>query len=200
MDMRKWMMMHREDDRRRDREDTAPRDYYLPYYDMEDRYRDRRGREHYDNGRYAPRNKSTGTLTWDTREGDRDGRMDMIGFDDRSDDRSNLRMIRGGEHRSAKLDEDTAREWMAHLQNEDGTTGAHWTMDQATQVMRQKGVDCDPLEFWVALNMMYSDYLPVAQKANANNIDFYVNLAKAFLDDKDARPGKLARYYEVVVK
>lgn len=200
MDMRKWMMMRRDDEPRKEQDDTTPRGHYPPYYDAEDRFRDRRGREHYDNGRYAPRNKSTGTLTWDTREGDRDGKMDMIGFDDRSDERSNLRMIRGGENRSVKLDEDTAREWMAHLRNEDGTTGPHWTKEQATQLMKQKGINCDPLEFWVTLNMMYSDYLPVAQKANANNIDFYTNMAKAFLDDKDAVNGKLAHYYEYIVE
>lgn len=198
MDMRKLMMMRRDDEPRRDVD--RPEGHYPPYYGVEDRYRDRRGREHYDNGSYAPRNKSTGTLTWDNREPDRDGKLDMIGFEDRSDgDRGNLRMIRGTE-RGDRLDEDTVRDWMERLRNEDGTTGPHWTMEQTSQVMRQKGVDCDPLEFWAAMNMMYSDYFPVAKKANANNIDFYVNMAKAFLGDKDARAGKLARYYEAVVE
>lgn len=197
MDMRKLMMMRRDDEPRRDVGRTEY--HYPPYYGVEDRYRDRRGREHYDNGRYAPQNRSSGTLTWDGREPDREGKLDMIGFEDRSDgERGNLRMIRGAE-RGERLDEDTVRDWMEHLRNEDGTTGPHWTMEQTSQVMRQKGVDCNPLDFWAVINMMYSDYYPVAKKANANNIDFYVNMAKAFLDDKDARAGKLARYYDAIV-
>lgn len=39
-------------------------------------------------------------------------------------------------------------------------------------------------------------------KVNANNMDFYVYMAKAFLEDKDARNQggeKLARYHEYVV-
>ena len=105
---------------------------------------------------------------------------------------------RGGQ--MDKLDEHTAKEWVAGMQNADGTTGPHWSMEQTKQVAAQKSVDCDPLEFWVAMNMVYSDYFGVAKKFNINNTDFYVELAKAFLDDKDAGEGKLARYYEFVVR
>lgn len=112
-----------------------------------------------------------------------------------------LHMIRGGaDHHEMKLDEDMADEWMKGLKNEDGTKGPHWTKEQTTQLMKQKNIDCDPLEFWVAMNAMYSDYFSVAKKSNVNNVDFYVNMAKAFLDDKDAIDGKLAAYYEYVVK
>jgi hypothetical protein len=129
-------------------------------------------------------------------------RMNQIGFSAHDgSERNNLHMIRGGssEH-GMKLDEETAHEWMENLHNEDGSKGPHWTKDQTTQVLKQKNLDCDPLEFWVAINAMYSDYFNVAKKANVNNIDFYVNMAKAFLDDKDATPGKLAAYYEYIVK
>ena len=33
-----------------------------------------------------------------------------------------------------------------------------------------------------------------------DTIDFYVDMAKAFLDDKDAGPDKLAKYYQYVVR
>ena len=32
------------------------------------------------------------------------------------------------------------------------------------------------------------------------NIDFYTHMAKAFIEDKDSRPNRLARYYEYVTK
>ncbi len=98
------------------------------------------------------------------------------------------------------LDMETTRHWMERLQNADGSRGPHWSMDQTKQLMAQKNVDCDPLEFWAAMNMMFSDYAPVAKKHNASTVDFYVEMAKAFLDDKDAKGNKLGRYYWAVVK
>lgn len=88
-----------------------------------------------------------------------------------------------------------AEEWTSHMENEDGSKGPHWSMEQTKQVQAQRGIECDPLEFWVAMNMIYSDYCKAAKKANANTIDFYADMAKSFLDDKDAPQDKLARYY-----
>lgn len=129
-------------------------------------------------------------------------RMNQIGFAAHDgSERNNLHMIRGGSSQHGmKMDEETAHEWMENLRNEDGTKGPHWTKEQTTQVMKQKGIDCDPVEFWVAMNAMYSDYFNVAKKMNVNNVDFYTHMAKAFIDDKDAGEGKLMRYYDAVVE
>lgn len=99
-----------------------------------------------------------------------------------------------------QMDHEAVKRWMDKLQNADGSKGPHWSFDQAKQLMAQKSIDCDPDEFWAALNMMFSDYAPVAKKHNASTVDFYVEMAKAFLDDKDAKPDKLGRYYRAVVK
>ena len=52
------------------------------------------------------------------------------------------------------------------------------------------------------MNMMYSDYCMVASKYGVNNAEFFADMARAFLFDKDAEgPGeKLAAYYHRVVK
>lgn len=93
-----------------------------------------------------------------------------------------------------------ADEWVMGMENEDGTTGPHWTLEQAKQAMAQKEIDGSPVEFWVALNATYSDLCKVFKKYGINNLDAYVDFAKAFwLYDKDAQPDKLARYYEYVV-
>lgn len=214
-------------------------------YDVEDRFRDRRGREHYDNGRYAPmRNHFEPEDNYNRREMNRpqsyeppmyersDRReggerpTNLIGFareeheprfkeiehnynasaDYRTtselDHGKNSRMNNGyaKTNSTPKLTHGLAMEWTEHLSNTDGTKGAHWTMEQAKQVMAQKGVMLDPLEFFVALNLMYSDYAQVAKQLSINSIDFYVGLAKAFLDDPDAGDDKLMKYYECVVK
>ena len=94
----------------------------------------------------------------------------------------------------------TAMEWVNDMDNSDGSHGPHWTMEQTKEVQEKKGIDCDPIEFFVAMNMMYSDYCKVAKRYNVNSSDFYASMAKAFLDDKDAAPEKLMRYYEHVVQ
>lgn len=100
-----------------------------------------------------------------------------------------------------KLTREDAEEWMRGLENEDGSKGAHWTFEQVRQVMGQKNVSADPISFYVVLNMIYSDYGKVFRKYGmADKLDFYVDMAKAFIDDKDAVPDKAAAYYEHIVK
>ena len=102
------------------------------------------------------------------------------------------------EHKA--LTKETALEWTGRMQNEDGTSGPHWSMEQTEQARKQRGIDCDPLEFYVTMNMMYSDYCKAAEKVNASSVDFYAYMARAFLDDKDAGDGKISRYFSCVVK
>ncbi len=56
-------------------------------------------------------------------------------------------------------------------------------------------------DFWVTMNMMYSDYSPVAEKFNVSKPEFYAEMAKAFLFDKDGPDPreKLAAYYDGIV-
>lgn len=104
------------------------------------------------------------------------------------------------EHHHNALKKDQVMCWVAAMENADGTHGGHWTMEQTEQVRKQKNIDCDPLMFYAAINMMYSDYCKAAEKANASSVDLYVYMAKAFLDDKDAMPHKLARYYHYIAE
>lgn len=199
---------------------------------VEGRFRDRRGREHYDNGRYAPMRSEFDDDMEDGYRGypafpypspvyQRDGGrpMNRIGFVAPTEFEQNYgtsaempRMNEMGHSRSemtpghAKgmemepFTHETAMKWVQKMKNADGTTGPHWTMEQAKQVMEQQRIQADELEFYVALNMMYSDYCKVAKKHNCSTMEFYSAMAKAFLDDKDAHPDKLALYYECIVK
>lgn len=98
--------------------------------------------------------------------------------------------------------EDDAKAWTARMENEDGTTGPHWSMGQTDAVANVAGVHVDKLTFWACLNMMYSDYYSVAAKYGLDRLEFYADLAKAFLMDKDAGgpEEKMAGYYHGVVK
>lgn len=219
----------------------------------ESRFRDNRGREHYDNGRYAPARseyippyyhdrrdeteKHTGSewdhgedmryrpprngsdISWDgsgkfrTEYETVDGRRRAIGFGGPEMRVENPWPINEMANRTGSTErgyysseivppmtKERAEEWMKNLHNEDGTTGAHWSYDQTTNLMRQKGYNFDPIEFYAAINVMYSDYCKVAKKMNVNTVDFFASMAEAFLADQDAVEDKLAAYYAHIVK
>lgn len=101
-----------------------------------------------------------------------------------------------GEH----LTKDQVAAWVSAMENADGTHGGHWSMEQTEAVRKKTGIECDPFMFYAAMNMMYSDYCKAAEKAGVTGADFYAYMAKAFLDDKDAAPNKMARYYHCIVE
>lgn len=134
-------------------------------------------------------------------------------YDDREDERyeggggryaGNFRHSQNSrEHetdKEVKFDEHKAKEWVARMKNNDGTTGEHFKAEHAEQMRNAHCPDCDKMEFWAAMNMMYSDYCDVAKKMNIDRPDFYAHMAKAFLMDKDAGEGKLARYMKYIAE
>ena len=201
-------------------------------YWPEDRFRDRRGREHYDNGRYAPVRNEGGygaesrrkrmVGEYDEPWGDDgyrhtygpsyedDGRpVNTIGFE-----RPNVLMLpmnhttgRSGSMETASspkmhhgFTQEMAEEWVASMQNEDGTKGPHWKMEDVQKLIKQRGLRVDPVEFYAVLNGVYSDYCAVAKKHGVNSMDFYVDFAMAWINDKDAVPDKTMVYYEYIAK
>lgn len=193
-------------------------------------FRDGRGRRRYDDGRFAPRNEMEGRMeSRYEMDGDMESRRRRMtyGMDGNESAEAINEPIpiwrgknpigfsaemtghhgrgKGGEmHRGhgsgMSFDKEAAEEWMRNIKNADDSVGAHWPLEHIKQVMSQKGVELDPMEFWVAVNMMYADYYPVAKAMNMNNIGFYMELAKCFLEDEDAVKDKLAAYYHSVVK
>ncbi len=102
------------------------------------------------------------------------------------------------------MSREDAEEWAAKMENADGSTGPHWTMEQTSAVADARGIGRDvPRWAWsVAMNMMYSDYYGVAVDFGVNRPEFYAALAEAFLMDKDG-PGpeaKLCAYYRGIVE
>lgn len=94
-----------------------------------------------------------------------------------------------------ELDDEEARNWASTM-----NPGAKWSQEQTAAVMRQRGYDHKPRDFWLAMNAMHSDYGKVAQKHNLDKPEFFADLADAFLTDPDAQKGKLARYYRDIVQ
>ena len=97
--------------------------------------------------------------------------------------------------------EDDAKAWAARMENEDGTTGPHWTMGQTDAVANITGVSVKSYVWWAVLNAMYSDHYNTAIKYGLDRPEFYADLARDFIYDKDAGgpEEKMAGYYYGVV-
>jgi len=85
---------------------------------------------------------------------------------------------------------ETAEYAVSKMKNEDGTEGGHWDYDTTTSVLKSKGYDFNPCDWYYVLNMVYSDYFTKDQPD-----DYYFKLAYDFLKDKDAPAGKAKKYF-----
>ena len=192
---------------------------------IDDRFRDDRGREHYDNGRYAPMRSYYESYdrrnAWEPREETpeyypegaphSDGMRRIIGFGGANveyGDHDEMRR-RPGERSAGyasstatpKLTRATADEWMRSLKNADGSRGAHWTFDEVKNLMAARSIKGDPLTIWVGMNAEYSDGVLLNRKYGVDKPEYYLDAAIAkWQNDSDAVEDKAAAYYEYVVK
>lgn len=103
------------------------------------------------------------------------------------------------------FNEDYAMMVVGQMQNEDGSRGEHFSIDQACALAQQYGINLytekyNKYDFYVALNMLYSDfYKPISTLVTGDKVRFYVEMAKAWLNDKDVEEGKMWNYYKYVI-
>ena len=119
-----------------------------------------------------------------------------------------LNMLKGAEGAictGRELTKADAEAWADHMENEDGTTGPHWPIEQTSALADSMGISAEqvpPWCWWITVNMMYADYSEVALHYGIKTVGFFGEMAQAFLFDKDG-PGfrdKLAAYYFGIVK
>lgn len=90
------------------------------------------------------------------------------------------------------------------MENEDGSRGQHWSVEETSALANQYGIRFDSkfnkYDWYVALNMVYSDYYKViVNMTGSNNSKYFVELAKAWICDKDIDEGKMWYYYIYVM-
>ena len=112
-----------------------------------------------------------------------------------------------GEMEYGKMSHKDIENWKRHIKNQDGTIGEHFKKDQVMQAALQIGVNPEEYGndhiFGLVMNMMYSDYCAVAKKFGLDRPDFYAELAKAFLNDKDFEGDpeeKVYLYYKCIAE
>lgn len=100
------------------------------------------------------------------------------------------------------LTREEAEKWVKGMKSEDGKTGARWPYQEIKQYAGNFGIHGEEqvIEFFAVMNALYTDYGKVAKKYGVDKVDFWADLAKAFIHDKDAEPGKVKLYYECIAK
>lgn len=87
------------------------------------------------------------------------------------------------------FDEEHARYAVEGMENEDGTKGPHWTVEETTSVANQMGINLrsekhNKWDWYVAMNMIYSDfYKAVVAMTGSNNTKHFAELTKAWICD-----------------
>lgn len=97
-----------------------------------------------------------------------------------------------------QLTEEIATAWVSKLKNTDpeNPMGPKWSRESTKPLAMKYGFNTPEkqLEFWVVMNMMYSDYAETAKKHGVSTMDFFADMAKAWMKDKDAVEHKTAAY------
>jgi hypothetical protein len=88
---------------------------------------------------------------------------------------------------------ETAKYVVSQMKNKDGSVGEHWDRDTTDKVLHSKGYDFNPCDWYVALNMIYSDYYK-----SGRSDETYIEMAYDFLADEDAPAHKMKRYYKAM--
>lgn len=86
-------------------------------------------------------------------------------------------------------DKDCTEKWIQKI-------GEFYPMEKTEELRMAHCPDLDPKEFYVTMNMMRSDYSGTAMHYNMDTPEFYAMMAKDFLMDEDAKPGKLKTYMD----
>ncbi len=107
------------------------------------------------------------------------------------------------EHRLSRSD---LEHWKRNIENEDGTTGAHFNREDVERAAKAANINLDYFgreDFCMAMNMLYSDYCATAKKYGVYQPEFFAELARDFLKDKDFDGDgkeKLMLYYKCIVE
>ena len=70
--------------------------------------------------------------------------------------------------------------------------GMKWNIEQTREVQNEYGLDnIDDIDFFVVLNSAYNDYRDIF----GDNLEMYVKFTRDFIEDEDAKEGKVFLYF-----
>ena len=74
--------------------------------------------------------------------------------------------------------------------------GQHWTLKQIKEYLAGKGITENYTDYYLVMNMAYNDYFATAKLFGLqSDPEFFYSLAKDFIEDADAKPFKIEKYF-----
>lgn len=132
------------------------------------------------------------------------GRMTMHdGMKPKSHEQEKGRIgFRPGKNEGQHLSKEKAERWVDSMEDDEGSKGGKWTYEDVYEYAKSLGIEDEEMiiDFFAIMNAMYTDYCAVAEKYGVNDVDFYTDLAIAFINDPDAQDGKVKKYYDCIAK
>ena len=93
---------------------------------------------------------------------------------------------------ACRISEDKAREIVKAMK----PYGEKWSYTTVKDVALFNKVEDDFVKYYLAMNMAYNDFYDTAKYVNKENDEsFFFHLAKNFINDVDAKPHKVEKYF-----
>lgn len=74
--------------------------------------------------------------------------------------------------------------------------GQHWSYQQIMDYVQEKGIKNNFVNWYLVMNMVYNDYCDTARAYGLqNDPEFFFCLSKDFIEDPDAKPMKIEKYF-----
>ena len=92
-----------------------------------------------------------------------------------------------------KFDEEMAKEIVENMK----PLSEVWDLNTTNSVKAEYGINANDYDFYIVMNSMINDYNEVIDK---DDIETYVKMSNAFINDEDAVKNKVWKYYTAIVK
>lgn len=150
----------------------------------------------------TPEHRGEGNITDMRQYGRRYSPGMTMGSGEKQPQKRQIGFHQGGDEQGEHLTKEQAERWVEQMRGADGSHGGRWKWNEIRQYAQNFGISGEPkmIEFFAIINAMASDYSKIAKKYGVDKVDFYADLAKAWLDDVDAVPGKAMIYYDCIVR
>ena len=73
------------------------------------------------------------------------------------------------------------------MENVDGSKGEHWNISQTNQLLTSQNLKYNKYDWYYLMNMLHSDFSGVL----GEDSKLYLNMAKAYIEDPDAKDSKV---------
>lgn len=96
------------------------------------------------------------------------------------------------EHLAYKIPQDQAEQIVRSMRPH----GQQWSVQQVRDMLRSKGITKDCVKWYLVMNMCYNDFCDTAKQFGLqHDEEFFYCLAKDFIEDPDAKPFKVEKYF-----